>query len=238
VECPPDKLCPLRLATSAPRQGERVAAFGSPLGLQQSVSEGIVSAVRESKELRPLGPIDVNALLIQTTAPVSHGNSGGPLVDMKGMVVGVNTMTFRFLGGENVNFAVAAADVKSVLGLNHKALPLPVGVVGQSTASKARRILDQAHAHRGVHEYDKAIADYTVAIRLAPKKREAYWGRGQAYFYKDDFDSAIADYTEAIRLDPTWADVYYARSWAYRAKGQRTAAERDDAHALKLELEP
>ncbi len=46
VECPPDKLHPLRLATSPPRQGERVAAFGSPLGLQQSVSEGIVSAVR------------------------------------------------------------------------------------------------------------------------------------------------------------------------------------------------
>ena len=91
VECPPEKLHPLRLATSAPRQGERVAAFGSPLGLQQSMSEGIVSAVRESKELRALGPIDINARLIQTTTPISHGNSGGPLVDMKGMVVGVNT---------------------------------------------------------------------------------------------------------------------------------------------------
>ncbi|MFH1921767.1 MAG: trypsin-like peptidase domain-containing protein [Planctomycetota bacterium] len=93
VECPPDKLRPLRLATSSPRQGERVAAFGSPLGLAQSVSEGIVSAVRQSKELRILVPMEGNALWIQTTTPISHGNSGGPLVDMKGMVVGVNTIT-------------------------------------------------------------------------------------------------------------------------------------------------
>ena len=62
VECPPDKLHPLDLATSPPRPGERVAAFGSPLGLSRSVSEGIVSAVRQSKELRTLVPVEVDAL--------------------------------------------------------------------------------------------------------------------------------------------------------------------------------
>ncbi len=112
VECPPEKLHPLRLATSEPRRGERVAAFGSPLGLQQSVSEGIVSAVRESKELRTLSRIDVNARLIQTTAPISPGNSGGPLVDMKGLVVGVNTAGVR---GENINFAVAVVEFPPLL---------------------------------------------------------------------------------------------------------------------------
>jgi hypothetical protein len=119
-----------------------VAAFGSPLGLQQSVSEGIVSAVRESKELRTLGPIDVNARLIQTTTPISHGNSGGPLVDMKGMVVGVNTMTFRPLGGENVNFAVAAVELPPLLlAKNETPSPLPAS---DPAAGGVRRILRRA----------------------------------------------------------------------------------------------
>ena len=148
VECPPDKLHPLDLATSPPRQGERVAAFGSPLGLSRSVSEGIVSAVRQSKELRTLVPLEVDALLIQTTTPISHGNSGGPLVNMKGMVVGVNTLTFQALGGENLNFAVSSADVQPVLwGSSKKLLPLPVGDKGQSTAGEVRRILNRAWAH-------------------------------------------------------------------------------------------
>ena len=51
-------------------------------------------------------------------------------------------------------------------------------------------------------EYDKAIADYTEAIRLDPKDATAYDDRGNAWYAKNEYDKAIADYTEAIRLDP------------------------------------
>jgi S1-C subfamily serine protease/Flp pilus assembly protein TadD len=233
VECPPDKLHPLRLATSAPRQGERVAAFGSPLGLQQSVSEGIVSAVRESKELRALGPIDVNALLIQTTTPISSGNSGGPLVDMKGMVVGINTWTFRPLGGENVNFAVAAVELPPLLlAKNGSPSPLPANAPG---AAGVRRILHRAWAHLTASEYDRAIADYTEAIRLDPKSAGPYCGRGLAYGGKREYDRAIADYTEAIRLDPTYATAYCGRAEAYHAEGDYDSAIADCTEAIRLE---
>ena len=58
----------------------------------------------------------------------------------------------------------------------------------------------RAYAKKG--DYDKAIADYTEAIRLDPKNAEAYCNRGHAYEEKGDYDKAIADCTEAIRLDP------------------------------------
>ena len=236
VECPPDKLHPLDLATSPPRQGERVAAFGSPLGLSRSVSEGIVSAIRQSKELRTVVPVEVDALLIQTTTPISHGNSGGPLVNMKGMVVGVNTLTFQALGGENLNFAVSSADVQPVLwGSSKKLLPLPVGGKDQSTAGEVRRILNRAWAHVTAKEFDKAITDYTEAIRLDPKNAQAYTGRGCAYQCKRDWDTAIADYSEAIRLNPKNAEMYCKRGWVYNCRGDHDTAIADCTEAIRLD---
>jgi S1-C subfamily serine protease/lipoprotein NlpI len=233
VECPPEKLHPLRLATSAPRQGERVAAFGSPLGLQQSVSEGIVSALRESEELRTLGPIGVNARLIQTTTPISHGNSGGPLVDMKGMVVGVNTWSFRPLGGENVNFAVAAVELPPLLlAKSETPSPLPAR---DPAADDVRRIALRAAAHGNAGDYDSAIADCTEAIRIDPKYAFAYIMRGQAYLQKGDYDSAIADFTEVIRREPTDADAYYGRGKAYNGKGDYDSAIADFTEVIRLD---
>jgi tetratricopeptide (TPR) repeat protein len=236
VECASQKLHPLVLATSPPRPGERVAAFGSPLGLSRSVSEGIVSAVRQSKELQALVPLEVDALLLQTTAPISHGNSGGPLVNMKGMVVGVNTLGFQPLGGENLNFAVSAVDVYPVLrGSSKKFLPLPVADTVQSTAGRVRRILNRGWVHLTAGELDKAVADYTEAIRLDPKNARAYDGRGDAYFGKTDWNAAIADYTEAIRLDPKSILPYHNRGRAYLSKGDYDAAVADCTEAIRLD---
>jgi S1-C subfamily serine protease len=99
-----NELPPLRLAENVPVKGERVFAFGSPMGLTGSVSDGIVAAIRTGQDVREtlrhlahrdvykegLG-YDVDAQWIQTTAPISPGNSGGPLVNARGEVVGVNT---------------------------------------------------------------------------------------------------------------------------------------------------
>ena len=68
----------LALAKSLPRQGEKVVVFGSPLGLELTVSDGIVSAIRE---------IPGVSKIIQITAPISPGSSGSPVLDLKGVVV-------------------------------------------------------------------------------------------------------------------------------------------------------
>jgi S1-C subfamily serine protease len=113
------------IAKQLPRKGERVVAFGAPKGFGFTTSDGIVSAIRSGNELRELAPsmnIDVedwdqeydpNATWVQLTAPISPGNSGGPLVSMKGEVVGMNT--WCRLEGQNLNFAISCVDILAAL---------------------------------------------------------------------------------------------------------------------------
>jgi V8-like Glu-specific endopeptidase len=85
--------------------GEEVVAIGDSLGLELTVSNGILSGVRTVEK--------EGHKLLQTTAPISHGNSGGPLFNMTGEVIGINTM---FLGdGQNLNFAIPVNDAKRLL---------------------------------------------------------------------------------------------------------------------------
>jgi serine protease Do len=91
------------------RQGQLVMAFGSPLGLQNSASLGVVSAIaRQLKEDSPM-------IYIQTDASINPGNSGGPLVDMSGRVVGLNTMILSQSGGsEGIGFAIPSDTLRNV----------------------------------------------------------------------------------------------------------------------------
>jgi serine protease Do len=92
------------------RQGELVMAFGSPLGLEGSVSLGVVSAV--ARQLKP----DARMIYVQTDAAINPGNSGGPLVDAEGRVVGINTLILSQSGGnEGVGFAAPSNIVRTVL---------------------------------------------------------------------------------------------------------------------------
>jgi serine protease Do len=91
------------------RQGQLVFAFGSPLGLENSVTMGIVSSV--ARQLSPEDPM----IYIQTDAPINPGNSGGPLVDASGRVIGINTLIFSQSGGsEGIGFAAPSNIVRNV----------------------------------------------------------------------------------------------------------------------------
>jgi serine protease Do len=82
------------------RQGQHVFAVGNPLGLERSVSEGLVSI--------PSRLID-GRLFIQTTAQISPGNSGGPLFNMRGQVVGISNMKVSGFGAEGLGFAIPSS---------------------------------------------------------------------------------------------------------------------------------
>jgi hypothetical protein len=107
---------PLTLGDSSRLQvGEEVVAIGSPLSLEATVSNGIVSGVRNIEK--------EGGKLLQITAPISPGSSGGPLFNMAGEVVGITTS--RLIGGENLNFAIPINDVKYLPAEISKVRPLP-----------------------------------------------------------------------------------------------------------------
>ena len=86
--------------------GQKVIAIGNPLGLQFSVSEGIISAIHRT------GPNGIEAY-IQTDAALNPGNSGGPLIDTSGDVIGINN--FKIGGGESLGFALESNFIKSTV---------------------------------------------------------------------------------------------------------------------------
>ena len=91
------------------RQGETVFAFGSPGGLRNTLTHGLVSAV--ARQTDPDSPL----IYVQTDAPINPGNSGGPLVNVRGEVVGVNTFILSQSGGnEGLGFAIPSATARTV----------------------------------------------------------------------------------------------------------------------------
>lgn len=101
----------LEISGLLPQVGERVVVVGSPFGLEETLSDGIVSAVRRIPDI---------GTILQITAPISPGSSGSPVVNMKGKVIGI--ATFIFKRGQNLNFAVPGS---RALALQHRAARAP-----------------------------------------------------------------------------------------------------------------
>jgi tetratricopeptide (TPR) repeat protein len=103
-----------------------------------------------------------------------------------------------------------------------------------SGITTARYTGEQVSEER-VRIYDRAIADYTQAIRLDPNEAGGYNQRGTAYAQKGDYDRAIADYTQAIRIVPNFSYAYSNRGAAYYGKGDSDRAIADYAQAIRLD---
>lgn len=117
---------PLCYATY-PLAGQEVVALGSPRGLANTITRGIVSAVRRSEsDLKTVSP--EGSTIIQTDAAVNPGNSGGPLVNAQGEVIGV--VTFKKTASEGLNFAISIIDVLEELQVKRPAATKPVNSCG------------------------------------------------------------------------------------------------------------
>jgi S1-C subfamily serine protease len=114
-------LVPLPLADEQPKKGEPIVAFGSPAGLSFSVSEGSVSGMRSAETLarlpgafrRSMG-LAAGTKLVQITASTMPGNSGGPVLNVAGNVVGVAAFVLRW-EGQAYQFCIAAEEIRKVL---------------------------------------------------------------------------------------------------------------------------
>lgn len=97
----------MKMLEARPRHGTRVYAVGNPFGLDWTVSDGIIA--------NPSRMLDQGGMsYVQHTAPISPGNSGGPLITEAGEIVGMNTMTIAMEHAQNINISVSAGDVLGV----------------------------------------------------------------------------------------------------------------------------
>ncbi len=116
------KILPLGNSDSV-QVGDSVFAVGNPQGLEGTFSQGIISSIREVGADR----------LIQLTAPISPGSSGGPVLSGKGEVIGVSVATFR--GGQNLNFAIPSNYLKSLAATSGEVKPLSAAQVAKNRKS-------------------------------------------------------------------------------------------------------
>jgi tetratricopeptide (TPR) repeat protein len=98
----------------------------------------------------------------------------------------------------------------------------------------AMALYNRGHAYLNKNDHDRAIADYTEAIRLDPKDGRVFNNRGFAYALKGEYDRAIADYNEAIRLNPKDAKAFNGRGLAYALNGEYDRAIADYNEAIRL----
>jgi S1-C subfamily serine protease len=103
VNIPSQYVYPLSLSKTIPEVGERIIVYGSPLGLENTVSDGIVSAIRDIPDY---------GRIIQITAPISPGSSGSPVLNMQGEVIGI--ASFQMIEGQNLNFAIPSERIASL----------------------------------------------------------------------------------------------------------------------------
>jgi S1-C subfamily serine protease len=142
VDAPASVLQPLELADSEELEvGDGVVAIGSPYGLEQTVTAGIVSALH--RQITAPNDFSINDA-IQTDAAINHGNSGGPLLDLEGRVVGVNSQIESETGGnDGIGFAVPSNTIAKIVAqliadgeVEHAYLGIGVASVTESAAEE------------------------------------------------------------------------------------------------------
>jgi tetratricopeptide (TPR) repeat protein len=187
----------LPVAGDPPKIAEPVVVVGSPMGLEKTVSEGIVSAVRTAPGLGDF---------FQISAPISRGSSGGPVLNLKGEVVGV--VSFMVVLGQNLNFAIPAGGIAKL-----KPLPEPVSLAAW-THRKSLQQPDQAVelCREGFQlsvdgQYTKALDLYRSATEKDPTNPTAWHGLGFCYTGMNRKDQAVEAYQTAIRINPENAEL-------------------------------
>jgi tetratricopeptide (TPR) repeat protein len=262
VDVPAALANPLQVVRTTPQEGERVVVIGNPLGLEGSVSDGIVSAVRDIPNF---------GRIIQITAPISSGSSGSPVVNMLGQVIGVATL--QLTEGQSLNFAIpsdrvaqlqaqtgalrtlgglAEDTVKSQRATAERFYTQGLGFLSRDDCETAlsyfKRATDadpkyaEAWAQAGfcsekLGRHSDALKASRQVITLRPDSAESYFNMGLAYFYSNQFRESIDAYKQALRLDPDNAETYYALGLAYGKLARTDDEIQSYRRAVRLRLD-
>jgi tetratricopeptide (TPR) repeat protein len=197
VDVPQGAAVPLPIVQSVPQEGESIVVVGNPFGLEGSVSNGIVSAVRE---------IPGYGKIIQITAPISPGSSGSPVVNMRGQVIGVATL--QAAEGQSLNFAVPSerisqlkiGEIKTFASLNTE--------TQKNKRAAAQSLYSQGLGILSRDDYGKAVTYFEKAVEIDPNYAEAWYQAGFCYGMLGRHTDALRASKQAAKLRPDWAETY------------------------------
>jgi tetratricopeptide (TPR) repeat protein len=188
-------------------EDEKVYAIGSPQGLELIISEGLILRLRDFDK----------GWVIQTSAAISHGSSGGGLFDAEGRMVGITT--FFLKEGQSLNFALPG---EWTLALDRQPATATPSASENSPAFQSLLWFEIGYKAGEAGKYEQAITAYQEAIRLKPNDAEALGNLGVAYNRLGQYDKAISAYQEAIRLKPDFARAWANLGEAYKHNGQQS----------------
>ena len=231
--------------------GTRIAIIGSPLGLEGTLSEGIVSAVRE---------VMGNIRKLQITAAISHGSSGSPVMNAKGDVIGIAAAMLT--RGQSLNLAVPVeCGIRLLAKSESSTTPRPLDqsatTVGEDAIFsdpdwrafvtsdsnddnverlKRAKVLVTRYpdnslawatlgwAFEMLNFTDDAIEAYQHAIKIKPDNAEAWVNFGKAYGQSGHIDEAVAAFRQAIKIKPNHASAWYNLGVVYGISGHSADA--------------
>jgi tetratricopeptide (TPR) repeat protein len=197
--------------------GDQVLVVGSPLGLADTVSGGIVSAVPEDRQ----SIADLTPATLQITAAISEGSSGGPVLNLKGEVIGVATAFLR--GGEALNFAVP---LENLLTLKQTA---PVSFRQWRHPRSSANALDlyiAGLAYMQLDKYAEGLRTFEAAVEMNQTFAPAWWGAGVCLFSLGSKDKAIRVLQNAALLDPKLSLPHYTLGEIYLSQRDKESASR------------
>jgi len=222
VDIPKNAMRYIQVIDTTPDIAERILVIGSPLGLEQTVSEGIISAVRDIPDL---------GTIYQMSAPISSGSSGSPVVNMKGQVVGVATL--RMIEGQNLNFAVSGKEVLNLkVKKQGKAPPAKSYSVTQLKISEAETLYALGLSSLWINDYEKALKDFQKCISNDPYYSDAWFYIGVCYSKLNQYQKAIEAYKKAIEINPSHDRAFCNLGVSYGDLGRHQEA----IEALKQSL--
>jgi tetratricopeptide (TPR) repeat protein len=200
---------PLPIHAPFPEVGERIIVVGTPLGLEKTVSDGIISAIREVPQF---------GKIIQVTAPISPGSSGSPVVNMNGEVVGV--VSFFLMQGQNLNFAIPGERIAKLTPVDGKTLAEQEETKEEELVILAEKLYSLGQRYLEGGDYERALPYFLQAIKTNPKYAEAYFQIGYCLAKLGRYPEAIEPYREAIRIKPDDVDILNNLCVAYGIVGR------------------
>jgi tetratricopeptide (TPR) repeat protein len=224
VDIPANLAIPLPIVQAVPQEGESVVVVGNPFGLEGSVSNGIVSAVRE---------ISGYGRIIQITAPISPGSSGSPVVNMFGQVIGVATL--QAAEGQSLNFAVPAERISQLKIGEIQTVSTLNAETQKNKRASAERSYSQGLAQLSRDDFAKALPNFERAVEIDSNYAEAWYQAGFCYGVLGRHSDALKASRQAAKLRPDWAETYVNIGASSYALGQYKDAAEAYKQALKLD---